>query len=105
MDAESLPDTDAQKSIILKYQRDFSGRYKEMPIMFGANAYDAVQIVVAALQKAGPDKEKIRDAIEKTRNFIGASGVYNFSPAKHSPDLEGSIMMYKVANRKWVIAR
>jgi branched-chain amino acid transport system substrate-binding protein len=105
MDAESLPDNDPQKFVILRYQRDFQEKYKEMPIMFGADAYDAMQIVVMALGKVGADKEKLRDAIEQTRNHVGAGGIFNFSPEKHHPDGENAVIIYRVTNGKWMIAR
>jgi branched-chain amino acid transport system substrate-binding protein len=105
MDAEALPDSDPQKSVIMKYQRDFRAKYKEMPIMFGADAYDAMEIVIMALRKVGPDKEKLRDAIEETKNFVGAAGIYNFSPKKHSHDAENAVVIYKVHNGKWAIVQ
>ena len=105
MDAEALPDSDPQKSVILKYQRDFKAKYNEMPIMFGADAYDAMEIVVMALRKAGQDKEKLRDAIEQTTNFYGAGGIFNFTPTRHGPDAEKAVVMYRVANGKWTIVK
>jgi branched-chain amino acid transport system substrate-binding protein len=101
MDVESLPDNDPQKPVALKYQRDFKARYKENANMYGVNAWDAVQLVLTALKKAGPNKDKIRDAIEKTQNHVGAGGVFNLSPTKHSPDAESSVVIYRVAGGKW----
>ncbi len=105
MDAVALPDSDPQKPILLKYQRDFLEKYRERPTQFGVNAYDAMQILAAALKKAGPNREKIRDEIEKTRNYIGASGIFNYSPTHHSPDAEKVMIMYRVVKGKWTIVK
>lgn len=105
IDAESLPAGDRQKPIILKYQNDFLGKYGQEPIMFGANAFDAIHILVAALEKGGSDKDKIRDAIEKTTNHIGVGGIFNYSSTNHSPDHGLSVEIYRVAQGKWEIAK
>ncbi|MCX5814836.1 MAG: ABC transporter substrate-binding protein [Proteobacteria bacterium] len=102
IDAASLPDGDRQKPVIVRYQSDFLKKYGQKPIMFGANAYDAIHILVAALEKAGPDKNKIRDAIEKTTNYIGVGGIFNYSSTNHSPD-HGSVIVYRVVRGKWEI--
>ena len=46
---------------------------------FGGHAHDALMIILKALQKHGDDKVKIRQEIEKTRNFLGINGYFNFS--------------------------
>jgi len=105
MDAESLPDNDPQKPVILKYQKTFFEKYGENPIQFGANAYDAMHIIIMALKKAGPDKEKIRNAIEETKNYIGTGAIFNFSPTSHDPSGEKSMVMYKVVKGKWILLK
>ena len=42
-------------------------------------AYDAVMVLADAIRRAGvPDRLKIRDALAKTRDFKGATGVITF---------------------------
>jgi branched-chain amino acid transport system substrate-binding protein len=47
--------------------------------------YDAVNWVAHAIKKVGPDREKVRDALENSGTFVGVTGIkYSFSPKKHN---------------------
>lgn len=41
---------------------------------FGASSYDAMNMLVEALEKGGHDKEKVRDALESITGHVGALG-------------------------------
>jgi branched-chain amino acid transport system substrate-binding protein len=82
--AEKLPDSNVQKPVLLKYKKDYESKYKEDASTFGGHAYDAMVILVKAIEKAGPDKEKARDAIEHLKGLVGTGGVFNFSPGDHN---------------------
>ncbi len=80
-----LPDTHPQKPVLAKYQRDYETLFKEDVSTFGGHAYDALMVVVEGLRKAGePDREKVRDAIENLRGFVGTAGVFNYSATDHT---------------------
>jgi branched-chain amino acid transport system substrate-binding protein len=53
------------------------------PNHFSGTGADAYNVLAAALAKVGPDRVKLRQAIEDTKNFDGATGVYTFSPDNH----------------------
>jgi branched-chain amino acid transport system substrate-binding protein len=53
-------------------------------------------ISVDALEKAGDDRAKIRDAIENTQGYIGLSGIYNMSPEDHNGLTIKDVVMLKV---------
>ena len=36
-----------------------------------------LHIIVKALKKAGDDRVKLRDEIEKTKKFVGIGGIFN----------------------------
>lgn len=55
----------------------------QKPTHFSGTGADAYNILAAAIAKVGPDRVKIRQAIEDTKNFDGATGVYTFSPDVH----------------------
>ena len=46
--------------------------------------YDAFKILCRAIEQAGMDKHKVRDAIENMKGFVGTGGVFNFSPENHN---------------------
>jgi branched-chain amino acid transport system substrate-binding protein len=82
--ADQLPPNDPQKAAALAYSNLFSSAIKEPPSAFGAYGYDAFLIGVAAIKRAGgTDKTKMRNEIEQTRNYIGATGIFNMTPEDH----------------------
>ncbi len=82
--AESLPDSQPQKAVLVAYKRAYEGRYKEDASAFGGYAHDAFALLVRALRDVGPDREKVRAAIESTRGFVGTAGIFNFSATDHN---------------------
>lgn len=100
--ANSIPDSDPQKKVLLAYSNDFKKEFSRDADTFGGHAYDAFKIVVAALTKVGPDPAKIRDEIENTKNFVGISGVFNFSPEDHNGLAKDAFAMVTIKNGKWV---
>ncbi|MCL4535791.1 MAG: ABC transporter substrate-binding protein [Bacteroidetes bacterium] len=103
--ADTLPDSDPQKAVLLSYAKDFQAKYNRAPDTFGGHAYDALLLVTNALQKVGPDKEKIRDEIENTKNFVGISGVFNMSPQDHNGLTKGAFVLIKVSGGKWTVLK
>ena len=64
--------------------RDFNGRYEtafhEKPDHFAALAYDAMQILLNAICRAGLNRGRIRDALAGTVNYKGVTGDMVFDP-------------------------
>jgi branched-chain amino acid transport system substrate-binding protein len=54
-----------------------------------------------AMRKAGPDKAKIRDEIENTKNFLGVKGYFNMSPTSHNGLDERCLVMIEVMSNKF----
>ncbi len=82
--ADKLADDHPQKALLTKYIADYEGAYKEKASTFGGHAYDAFIILQAAVAKAGVDKDKIRDEIEKLQNLPGTGGIFSFSAEDHN---------------------
>lgn len=101
--ADQLPDTDPQRSVLLKYKEDYEGEYGAGTInTFGGHAYDALNMVVEALDDVGADSAKIRDYIEnEITDWPGTGGVFNMSPEEHNGLAEGCFVMVKIANQEW----
>jgi branched-chain amino acid transport system substrate-binding protein len=73
-----------QKALLEKYKTDYESKYKEDVSTFGGHAYDAISILAKAIETAGADKEKVREAIEGLKGFVGTAGIFNFSPTDHN---------------------
>ena len=105
MVSAQLPDSDPQKKVILEFIRLYTDVYKydrQFPInTHSGYAWDAIYIVANAMKKAGTDNEKLREAIEGTKGYIGVSGVYNLTAEDHNGLGMDSMVMVQVAGGKW----
>src|SRR5271157_781819 len=82
--ADVLAKDNPQKALLEKYKADYESKYKEDVSTFGGHAYDAITILAKAIETAGADKEKVRDAIENLKGFVGTAGIFNFSATDHN---------------------
>jgi len=81
--AESLPDG-PRKDFLMGYKTAYETRFKEDVSTFGGHSYDAMMILAKAIAEAGPDKMKVREAIENMKGYFGTAGEFNFSAEDHS---------------------
>ncbi|MEA2115862.1 MAG: ABC transporter substrate-binding protein [Thermodesulfobacteriota bacterium] len=100
--ADSLPDADPQKALLLKYKNDYETKYKEAASTFGGHGYDAITVLIAAIENGGADRDKIRNAIEKLDGFPGTGGVFTYSPEDHNGLGIDSFVMLTVKDGKFV---
>jgi branched-chain amino acid transport system substrate-binding protein len=99
--ADLLPDSDPQKPVLLEYINEFESRYN-MPVSgFGGYAYDAVRMLAEALKNSNGDKDKVRQALEDIKDFIGVSGVFNLSKTEHNGLRPDAFVMVQIRNRTW----
>jgi branched-chain amino acid transport system substrate-binding protein len=102
--AEQLADNDPQRPVLLAYARDFEAKYGPRNT-FGGHAWDAIQIAVRAFERAGADRAGVRAAIEGTRNFVGVTGVFDFSPTDHNGLDRRAVTMIQIVDGQWKLAR
>ncbi len=105
-----LPDSNPSKALITKFDADFMAAYNTPPAQFAYNTYDAIQLFVNAIKKAGQDPAKIRDAIEQTKGFVSVDGTYHLfpdrpyrpRPRRHldRPGQDGALVPTKYGNGK-----
>ncbi len=81
--AEGLADG-PRKEFLMQYKKAYESRFKEEISTFGGHAYDALMILAKAIEKAGPEREAVRDEIEKLTGYFGTAGEFNFSATDHS---------------------
>jgi branched-chain amino acid transport system substrate-binding protein len=98
---DGLDDSDPQKEVLQKFKEDYEAKYNKAASTFGGHAYDAVWMLVNALKEAGADQEKLRDALEKTENFVGISGVFNMKPDDHNGLTSDSLAMIEIKDGEW----
>ncbi len=91
-----LPDSDPQKAVCKDYDEKYQAKFKAPASSFGGYAYDALKMLTLALEKAGTDQEKIRAALETTKNYVGISGIFNMSPEDHNGLTPEAFVMVKI---------
>jgi branched-chain amino acid transport system substrate-binding protein len=101
--AEALPEKHPQKAVLVAYKRAYEARYQEDASAFGGYAHDAFAALVKAIREVGPDREKVRAAIEGMKGFVGTSGVFSFSPTDHNGLGVDAFEMVTVKDGKFVL--
>jgi branched-chain amino acid transport system substrate-binding protein len=99
----ALPDNDPQKAVCVDFQTRFQAKYNRIAGVENSWVRDALYISVNALKISGSDTEKLRDAIENTKNFIGTSGIYNYSATQHDGLGVDSMGWYVIKDHKFVM--
>jgi branched-chain amino acid transport system substrate-binding protein len=103
--AEELSDSDPQKKVVLDYRTAYKKKYGKETNQFAGGAFDGLNILLAALKKAGTNNEKLRDAIEQTRGFVATQGTFTYSPDDHGGVTKDSMVVYKVIGGAWKIVK
>ncbi|MRR49319.1 MAG: ABC transporter substrate-binding protein [Rhodocyclaceae bacterium] len=104
--AGQLPANDPVKPVAMAYEKEYKERYKADASTFGGYAYDGLMLAVDAIKRAGgTDKEKVRDALEKTKGFVATTGVFNMSPTDHMGLDLSAFRMLEVKKGDWVLAK
>lgn len=104
--AEQLPDGDERKDILLRYINRYQEAFLERPSAFGGYAYDALMLTVSALENTGTTRRaRIRDALERTANYVGTAGLVNMSRADHLGLSSLSFLMLEIIDGQWKVVR
>jgi len=104
--AETLPERDPQKKVVVDYKRAYEARFKQDVSTFGGHAYDGLMLAVQAMQKAGStDKAKVRDALETIRGYMGTAGVVNMSAQDHMGLDLTAFRMLEVRKGDWALVQ
>ena len=86
-----------------KFVADFRKANGHDPDQFAAQAYDAMKIMAAAIDRAGAaDPAKLRDALLQTK-FDGVMGPFSFTPGRDPASTEGVVVLV-MQNGKFQIA-
>ncbi len=78
----------------------FTKEYGHAPDSFGAHGFDAMNVLLAAVEKGGQNRARVRDALALTTDFPGVTGPITFNNVgndKRKPPLA------RVVNGKFVV--
>jgi branched-chain amino acid transport system substrate-binding protein len=112
--AAELPQGNPIKAVAEGYVKAYEGKYGAGSMStFGANTFDAglllQKAIPQALAKARPGSAEfraaLRDALEQSREVVGAQGIFNMSPQNHNGMDQRARVMMTVKGGKWVLVR
>ncbi|HET8723076.1 MAG TPA: ABC transporter substrate-binding protein [Anaeromyxobacteraceae bacterium] len=99
--ASDLPAGNPQKPVVEAYRKAYETRYGEDVSTFGGHAWDAFGILVKAIEQVGPDRARVRSAIEEMKGYVGTAGVFDFSPRDHNGLDVGAFELCTVRNGRF----
>ena len=109
--ADDLPASNPIKAVAQGYIKAYDAKYGPgTTSTFGANTFDAglllQKAIPAALKKAAPGSSEfraaLRDALEQTRELVGAQGVFNITPQNHNGMDARARLMMTVRDGRWI---
>ena len=104
--AETLPDADAQKKVVVDYKRAYEARFRQEVSTFGGHAYDGLMLALEAMRRAGStEKAKVRDALESIRGYMGTAGAVNMSAQDHMGLDLTAFRMLEVRQGDWQLVK
>ncbi|KJR47625.1 Branched-chain amino acid ABC transporter, amino acid-binding protein [Desulfosporosinus sp. I2] len=81
----------------------YKAKYNAEPDALAALGYDAAKMLIAAIEKAGStDANKLRDALENTKDFSGVTGTITVDPATHNP-VKSAVILQMVDGKKTLL--
>jgi branched-chain amino acid transport system substrate-binding protein len=107
---DQLADNNAVKPVATAFMADYAKKFGPQSVSpFAGYSYDAFLLlknaIPIALQAAKPGTEEfrvaLRDALEKTHELVGVSGIYNMSPTNHNGQDERAAVLVQVSDGAW----
>src|ERR1700677_2124231 len=111
---DQLPDGNVVKPVATAFMTDYTKKFGPQGASpFAGYSYDAMLLlknaIPTALKAGKPGTEQfrvaLRDALEKTNELVGVSGVYNMSPTNHNGQDERAAVLVEVKDGAWRAVR
>ncbi len=82
-----------------KFFTDFEQEYGSEPNIFSDSAYDAVNLIIEAIEAKGLEIDKIREYLENIKDYQGATGIISFDENR---DVKQDYIIKTVKNGQFV---
>jgi len=108
---DTLGKSDKQKTILESYSKEYKENFKNEPSTFGGHAFDAISLVLKAVEdgkisgNSAKDKVQLRDYLENIKDFVGISGIFNFSEKDHNGLTEDAFSIMTIKKGKWTFVQ
>jgi len=91
----------ANDPLLKRFQANYKKRFGMEPNVFAAHAYDAVSMIIAAIEKVGLNRTLIRDVLTDLKTFQGYKGVTGVVVFDGAFNNMRPIFMARVSNGKF----
>ncbi|MFH1457266.1 MAG: ABC transporter substrate-binding protein [Patescibacteria group bacterium] len=81
------------------YQNDYKNRYGENSEAYAANSFDALNLIITAIDKCSDDTECVKQFFYNTKNYQGVSGTFGFD---ENGDVVKEILIKTIKNGQFV---
>lgn len=107
---DQLPDGNVVKPVATAFMAEYGAKFGPHSVSpFAGYSYDAMLLLKAAIPvalksgKPGTEqfREALRDALEKTHDLVGVSGVYDMSPTNHNGQDARAAVLVEVKDGAW----
>jgi branched-chain amino acid transport system substrate-binding protein len=99
-----LPASNPQKKVLQTFKKEYETKYREEVSTFAGHAYDALMLLVQAIKIAGStDPARVRDAMERIKDFPGTGGIFNFSATDHNGLTMDAFEMFTVKGGRFAL--
>ena len=99
--ADQLPASDPQKASLVGYVQSYQKIYGVAGDHFGGHAWDAINLLRRAIEAGATTRESIREQLEKSSNFAGIGGVFNFSAQDHAGLTKDAFVLVRIKGGDW----
>ncbi len=103
--ADRLPRNDKQKKVLLSFVAEYQRNFKAEGDHFGGHAWDAAMLLKGALERGTVTRDSVRAQLERTRNFAGIGGVFNYAPTDHAGLTKDAFVLVEVKGKDWALVR
>lgn len=103
--ADQLPDSDPQKKALLSYVNNYKKHFNVEGDHFGGHAWDAIMLIKEAIERGGDTPAAIRDQLEKTKNFAGIGGIFNYSEQDHAGLTKEAFVLVQIKKGDWKLIK
>jgi branched-chain amino acid transport system substrate-binding protein len=100
--ANDLLDSEPQKKTIVNFRDDYMKKYSGNPSTFAGHGWDGMMLVMDALESGARTPQEIRDYLENKKNFVGITGMFNFSAQDHNGLDPSALAWIEIKDGKWV---
>jgi branched-chain amino acid transport system substrate-binding protein len=103
--ADQLQGNDPQKKALLSYVNNYRKHFKVEGDHFGGHAWDAIMLLKEAIERGGDTPAAIRDKLEKTKNFAGIGGIFNYSEQDHAGLTKDAFVLVQIKKGNWKLIK